>query len=118
LFYAYSNFVLGLDAIVDAIGNVVIYKPAHAGCEDKPTVALQAHYDMVCVADSGVVHDFKKDCIKPRIEGDWYVSIVCFASDFSFFDCISKGCMPLGLPWVLTMALALLLPLLCWKINL
>ncbi len=32
----------------DDIGNVVIRKPATAGYENKPTVILQSHMDMVC----------------------------------------------------------------------
>ena len=39
---------LSLDAHADAIGNVVIRKPASAGYENHPRVILQGHLDMVC----------------------------------------------------------------------
>ena len=32
----------------DAIGNVVMRKPATPGFEDRPAVILQSHMDMVC----------------------------------------------------------------------
>lgn len=55
----------------DAIGNVVILKPATAGFEDRPTVILQAHMDMVCEKNSDVEFDFTKDAIRTRIDGEW-----------------------------------------------
>lgn len=38
---------LGLETVVDAVGNVIIRKPATAGMENSPGVVLQAHLDMV-----------------------------------------------------------------------
>ena len=38
--------------------------------ENKPTVVLQGHMDMVCEKNSDVDHDFSKDPIKLRTEGD------------------------------------------------
>lgn len=38
---------LNLKTVEDAIGNVYIYKAATAGMENRPTVILQAHLDMV-----------------------------------------------------------------------
>lgn len=38
---------LGLKTVVDSIGNVIIYKPATTGMEDRKTVVLQSHLDMV-----------------------------------------------------------------------
>jgi dipeptidase D len=55
----------------DAVGNIVIKKPASAGCENAPIIVLQSHVDMVCEKNSDVKHDFWKDSIKPKIEGDW-----------------------------------------------
>ena len=60
-----------LDAYRDSIGNVVIRKPASQGMEHKPIVVMQTHIDMVCEKNSDVQHDFKKDPIIPRIEGEW-----------------------------------------------
>ncbi len=55
----------------DAIGNVVMRKPATAGFEAHPTVVLQAHMDMVCEKNSDVEFDFEHDAIRTRIDGEW-----------------------------------------------
>lgn len=54
----------------DDVGNVVIIKPASKGMEKKPTVVLQSHMDMVCEKNSDVAHDFTKDPIKLKKQGD------------------------------------------------
>lgn len=58
-------------AAADAAGNVVVRKPASAGREAAPVVALQAHLDMVQEKNAGVDHDFHRDPIRPVVEGDW-----------------------------------------------
>jgi dipeptidase D len=60
----------GLKTKVDAVGNVVILKPATPGMEKKPTVILQGHMDMVCEKNSDVKFDFSKDPIQLKIQGD------------------------------------------------
>lgn len=55
----------------DEVGNVLIRKPATKGMENRQTVALQAHLDMVPQANTGTVHDFTKDPIQPYIDGEW-----------------------------------------------
>ncbi|QLB43123.1 aminoacyl-histidine dipeptidase [Mannheimia pernigra] len=55
----------------DEAGNVLIRKPATVGMENRATIALQAHLDMVPQANASTVHDFKKDPIQPYIDGDW-----------------------------------------------
>ena len=55
----------------DEAGNVLIRKAASKGMENRPSVALQAHLDMVPQANEATRHDFLKDPILPRIEGDW-----------------------------------------------
>ncbi|MBQ5874914.1 MAG: beta-Ala-His dipeptidase, partial [Alistipes sp.] len=55
----------------DDIGNVVIRKPATAGYENKPTVILQSHMDMVCEKNSDVQFDFETEPIRTRIDGGW-----------------------------------------------
>jgi dipeptidase D len=55
----------------DATGNVVVEKPASPGREGAPIVVLQGHLDMVTEKNSGTVHDFDRDPIVPRREGDW-----------------------------------------------
>lgn len=55
----------------DAIGNVVMRKPATPGCENKPAVILQSHMDMVCEKNSDVEFNFDTDPIRTRIDGEW-----------------------------------------------
>ncbi|MFZ7231051.1 aminoacyl-histidine dipeptidase [Avibacterium avium] len=55
----------------DEVGNILIRKPASAGMENRPTVVLQAHLDMVPQANEDTQHDFQKDPIQPYIEGEW-----------------------------------------------
>ena len=62
---------LKLDTQVDAVGNVLIKKPATAGMEDRLTIVLQGHLDMVPQKNSGINHDFEKDPIDAYIDGDW-----------------------------------------------
>ena len=60
----------GLKTKMDKPGNVVVLKPASSGMERKPTVILQGHMDMVCEKNSDVEHDFSKDPIKLKLNGD------------------------------------------------
>jgi len=62
---------LGLETFEDKIGNVIIKKPATPGMENKKTVALQSHLDMVPQKNKGTDHDFEKDGISMLIDGDW-----------------------------------------------
>lgn len=55
----------------DATGNIVVEKPASPGKEGAPIVVLQGHLDMVTEKNSGTVHDFERDPIVPRRDGDW-----------------------------------------------
>ncbi|OPZ62191.1 MAG: Cytosol non-specific dipeptidase [Candidatus Aminicenantes bacterium ADurb.Bin508] len=63
-----------LDYAVDEVGNVMIYKKASPGKEKAPGVILQGHLDMVCEKDSHVVHDFSKDPIKLKLDGEWLMA--------------------------------------------
>jgi len=60
-----------LESKTDKVGNIVIKKPANKGSEDKPTVVLQCHLDMVCEKNSDVDFDFSKDPIQMKKEGDF-----------------------------------------------
>jgi dipeptidase D len=62
---------LGLNTVVDKIGNVIIKKPATAGMEDRKTVVLQGHLDMVPQANSSVNHNFETDPIQAYVDGEW-----------------------------------------------
>ena len=61
----------GLRTRVDATGNAVVAKPASLGKEGAPTVVLQSHLDMVNEKNSDVVHDFDRDPLIPRREGEF-----------------------------------------------
>ena len=62
---------LGLEANVDAVGNVVIRKPAAPGREKAVMAALQGHLDMVCEQNEGGTHNFDTDPIRLVRDGDW-----------------------------------------------
>jgi dipeptidase D len=62
---------LGLDTVVDELGNVIIRKPATEGMEDRQTIILQGHLDMVCQKNEGTDFDFSSDGIRMVIEEDW-----------------------------------------------
>ena len=55
----------------DAVGNVVMRKPASPGFEERPAVVLQSHMDMVCEKNSDVEFDFDNDPIRARVESGW-----------------------------------------------
>ncbi len=61
----------GLEYQKDAVGNVVIRKPATPGYEEHPAVILQSHMDMVCEKNSDVEFDFDNDPIRTKIDGEW-----------------------------------------------
>ncbi len=62
---------LGLDTRRDEAGNVIIRKPATPGMEDRPTVVLQSHMDMVCEKNKDVDFDFDRDAIQTYVDGEW-----------------------------------------------
>jgi len=55
----------------DETGNIVILVPPTPGCENKPTVVIQNHVDMVCEKNKGTEHDFMKDPIELIRDGEW-----------------------------------------------
>jgi len=62
---------LGLETIVDEVGNVIIRKPATPGMENRKGVVLQGHLDMVPQKNSDKVHDFENDPIDAYVDGEW-----------------------------------------------
>ncbi|MEX1383480.1 aminoacyl-histidine dipeptidase [Lutibacter sp.] len=62
---------LNLETIVDPVGNVIIKKPASKGMENRKTIVMQSHLDMVHQKNSDTVFDFDTEGIKMKIEGDW-----------------------------------------------
>ncbi|MFQ5447700.1 MAG: aminoacyl-histidine dipeptidase, partial [Saprospiraceae bacterium] len=62
---------LGLETIVDEVGNVLIKKPASPGMEGRKTIALQGHIDMVHQKNADTDFDFNTEGIKMYVDGDW-----------------------------------------------
>lgn len=60
-----------LAVVEDAVGNLIIRKPATVGMEDRKVVVIQAHIDMVPQKNADKVHDFEKDPIEAYVDGDW-----------------------------------------------
>lgn len=61
----------GLEYKQDDYENVIIWKEASKGLEDKPGVILQGHMDMVCEKDIDIRHDFTKEPLNLQREGDF-----------------------------------------------
>ncbi|MDR0272287.1 MAG: aminoacyl-histidine dipeptidase [Clostridiales bacterium] len=61
----------GAKVVRDDWNNLIITKPASAGCADKPPVILQAHMDMVCEKNAGTQHDFLRDALQLYEDGDF-----------------------------------------------
>lgn len=59
-----------LEVIQDEALNVIIYKPASDGFEDKDPVILQGHMDMVCVKLDELEFDFATQPLPVVIDGD------------------------------------------------
>ncbi len=55
----------------DELHNVVVFKEASAGYEDKEAVLLQAHTDMVNEKDKDSDHNFDTDPLKLYVEDGW-----------------------------------------------
>lgn len=60
-----------LETLRDELGNVLIRKPAVKGFENRPSVCLQAHMDMVCEKNSDKKFNFNTDSIQPLRDGEW-----------------------------------------------
>ncbi len=62
---------LQLQTTKDAVGNVIIKKPATPGMENRPTLVLQSHLDMVHQKNADTQFDFATQGIDMFIDGDW-----------------------------------------------
>lgn len=62
-----SNFIKkfaedrGYKTYQDEFNNVIVYVPASKGMEDRDSIMIQGHTDMVCVKEGGNVHNFDTD---------------------------------------------------------
>lgn len=62
---------LGLETFEDTVGNVIIKKPASPGMENRKTVVLQSHLDMVHQKNADTDFDFDSQGIEMYVDGDW-----------------------------------------------
>ena len=62
---------LNLPTLVDEVGNVIIKKPATKGMEDRVTIVLQSHLDMVHQKNAATQFDFNTQGINMLVDGDW-----------------------------------------------
>jgi len=66
--FARSN---NLESKEDKIGNILISRPSHPGMENRKTVVLQSHMDMVGEKNADHPHDWSNDPIIPVIKNGW-----------------------------------------------
>ncbi|MFN5031120.1 MAG: cytosol nonspecific dipeptidase, partial [Flavobacteriia bacterium] len=62
---------LGLETKTDKIQNVIIKKPATSGMEDRTTLILQSHLDMVHQKNATTDFNFEEQGIEMIVDGDW-----------------------------------------------
>lgn len=74
---AISNYLVefakehNLEYKQDNYENVIIWKEASKGQEDKPVVILQGHMDMVCEKEADCNHNFTKEPLDLQMDGDF-----------------------------------------------
>jgi dipeptidase D len=61
----------GWETVQDRTGNLVMRIPGRGSLALEEILILQAHMDMVCEKDPGIEHDFSRDPLRLRIEGEW-----------------------------------------------
>ena len=62
---------LGFETIEDEVGNVIIKKPATAGMENRKTIVMQSHLDMVHQKNNDTDFDFDTQGIEMYVDGEW-----------------------------------------------
>lgn len=62
---------LGFETINDEVGNVIIKKPATAGMENRKTIVMQSHLDMVHQKNNDTVFDFDTQGIDMYVDNGW-----------------------------------------------
>jgi dipeptidase D len=70
-FVANRGRQLGMETHTDALGNVLIRKPASPGYENHSPVVLQSHIDMVWQKNSDSKFEFEKEGIRMLLDGDF-----------------------------------------------
>lgn len=61
----------GLESKEDKVGNILITREASGGMENRKTVVLQSHMDMVGEKNADHPHNWNTDPIIPAIKGEW-----------------------------------------------
>ncbi|MDN4753564.1 aminoacyl-histidine dipeptidase [Porphyromonadaceae bacterium W3.11] len=61
----------GIEMKKDHVGNIVMKKPATSGYEDRKSIIMQSHMDMVCEKNNDVEFNFETDAIKTKIVDGW-----------------------------------------------
>jgi dipeptidase D len=61
----------GLESKEDEVGNILIVRPAAAGMEERKTIVLQCHLDMVGEKNADYPHNWETDPILPVVKGNW-----------------------------------------------
>lgn len=69
-FANYNN----LESREDEVGNILIIKPPSKGMENRKTVVLQSHMDMVGEKNADYPHNWETDPIIPSIKGEWVIA--------------------------------------------
>jgi dipeptidase D len=64
----------GLESKEDEVGNILITRPAAPGMENRKTVVLQCHMDMVGEKNADYPHNWVTDPILPVINGNWVMA--------------------------------------------
>src|SRR5574344_2596564 len=62
---------IGIEGFIDDANNVIMRKQATAGMENRKSVIMQAHMDMVPQKVKESKHNFETDPIETYIDGDW-----------------------------------------------
>jgi len=62
---------LDLETVVDSVGNVIIKKPATSGMENRKTIVMQSHLDMVHQKNADTIFNFDKQGIEMFVDNDW-----------------------------------------------
>lgn len=62
---------LNLPTYEDEVGNVIIKKPGSPGMENRTTISMQSHLDMVHQKNNDTDFDFDTEGIRMYVDGDW-----------------------------------------------
>jgi dipeptidase D len=63
-----------LECREDNVGNILIIKPASPGMENRKTVVLQSHMDMVGEKNADYPHNWATDPIIPLVKDEWVIA--------------------------------------------